>query len=64
AQVTIGDLVFDWEPSTPAGIAMTMTGRGTDLRLENNDRIGAHERKALKKARRLPGVYDEDDFEE
>ncbi len=64
AQVTIGDLVFDWEPTTPAGIAMTMTGRGTDLRLESNDRIGAHERKALKKARRLPGVYDEDDFEE
>ncbi|HWL37908.1 MAG TPA: GTPase ObgE, partial [Frankiaceae bacterium] len=25
-QVTIGDLVFDWEPTTPAGIAMTMTG--------------------------------------
>ena len=62
--VTIGDLVFDWEPSTPAGIAMTMTGRGTDLRLESNDRVGAHERKALKKARRLPGVYEEDDFEE
>ena len=56
--VQIGDLVFDWEPSTPAGIAMTMTGRGTDLRLENNDRIGAHERKALKKARRAPGTYE------
>jgi GTP-binding protein len=62
-QVTIGDLVFDWEPTTPAGIAMTMTGRGTDVRLERNDRIGAHERKALKKARRAPGEYG-DDFDE
>ena len=62
-QVTIGDLVFDWEPTTPAGIAMTMTGRGTDIRLERNDRIGAGERKALKKARRAPGEYG-DDFDE
>ncbi|MEV0678120.1 GTPase ObgE [Actinosynnema sp. NPDC050436] len=62
-QVTIGDLVFDWEPTTPAGIAMTMTGRGTDARLEANNRVGASERLAAKKARRLPGVYDED-FEE
>ncbi len=61
-QVTIGDLVFDWEPSTPAGIAMTMTGRGTDARLEANNRVGASDRLAAKKARRLPGVYE--DFEE
>jgi GTP-binding protein len=60
-QVTIGDLVFDWEPTTPAGIAMTMTGRGTDARLEQNTRVGAAERLAAKKARRLPGVYDEFD---
>ncbi|QFZ17237.1 GTPase ObgE [Saccharothrix syringae] len=58
-QVSIGDLVFDWEPTTPAGIAMTMTGRGTDARLEQNNRVGASERLAAKKARRLPGVYDE-----
>ncbi|TWP47382.1 GTPase ObgE [Lentzea tibetensis] len=59
-QVTIGDLVFDWEPTTPAGIAMTMTGRGTDPRLERNERIGASERKIAKKARRVPGTYDEE----
>ncbi|HEV7908414.1 MAG TPA: GTPase ObgE [Pseudonocardiaceae bacterium] len=59
--VTIGDLVFDWEPSTPAGIAMTMSGRGTDVRLENNERVGAAERKAAKKARRLPGQYDDEE---
>ncbi|WP_199442352.1 GTPase ObgE [Umezawaea beigongshangensis] len=60
--VMVGDVVFDWEPTTPAGIAMTMSGRGTDVRLENNSRIGAHERKALKKARRVPGLYG--DFED
>ncbi|GLZ34064.1 GTPase Obg [Lentzea sp. NBRC 105346] len=60
-QVTIGDLVFDWEPTTPAGIAMTMTGRGTDARLERNERVGAADRKAAKKARRLPGDYEFDE---
>ncbi|MFI9813574.1 GTPase ObgE [Saccharothrix variisporea] len=65
AQVTIGDLVFDWEPSTPAGIAaVAMTGRGTDARLEPHNRVGAAERLAAKKARRLPGTYDEDLEEE
>ncbi|GAA0242118.1 GTPase ObgE [Saccharothrix mutabilis subsp. mutabilis] len=65
AQVTVGDLVFDWEPSTPAGIAaVAMTGRGTDARLEPHNRVGAAERLAAKKARRLPGVYDEDLEEE
>ncbi|ACU35141.1 GTPase ObgE [Actinosynnema pretiosum subsp. pretiosum] len=58
AQVTIGDLVFDWEPSTPAGIAAAaLTGRGTDARLEPSNRVGAGERLAAKKARRLPGSY-------
>ncbi|MEJ2853650.1 MULTISPECIES: GTPase ObgE [unclassified Saccharothrix] len=64
AQVTIGDLVFDWEPSTPAGIAaVALTGRGTDARLEPQNRVGAADRLAAKKARRIPGAYDED-FEE
>ncbi|BBX30376.1 hypothetical protein MALV_55010 [Mycolicibacterium alvei] len=39
--VTIGDMTFDWEPQTPAGIDMPLTGRGTDIRLEQSDRIGA-----------------------
>ncbi|WP_158840856.1 GTPase ObgE [Saccharothrix deserti] len=63
-QVTIGDLVFDWEPTTPAGIAMTMTGRGTDPRLEAHNRVGASERLAAKKARRIPGTYDEFDADD
>jgi len=52
--VTIGDVTFDWEPSTPAGIAVLMHERGEDPRLEQNARIGAAERKAAKQARRAP----------
>jgi GTP-binding protein len=52
--VTIGDVTFDWEPSTPAGIAVLMHQRGSDPRLEQNLRVGAAERKAAKRARRTP----------
>jgi len=60
--VTIGAVTFDWEPSTPAGIAMQLSGRGTDVRLEATDRVGAAERKAARKIRR-EGVPDEDEPE-
>ncbi|MGB3482826.1 MAG: GTPase ObgE [Mycobacterium sp.] len=50
--VTIGDMTFDWEPQTPAGVDVMPTGRGTDVRLERNERVGADERKAARKARR------------
>jgi GTP-binding protein len=50
--VTIGEMTFDWEPQTPAGVDVTMTGRGTDLRLERSDRVGADERKAARRRRR------------
>jgi GTP-binding protein len=53
--VTIGDMTFDWEPQTPAGVDMQMSGRGTDLRLEQSDRVSADERKAARKARRESG---------
>jgi GTP-binding protein len=53
--VTIGDMTFDWEPQTPAGIEMQMTERGTDIRLEQSDRVGADERKAARRDRRRPG---------
>ncbi|MFB9566331.1 GTPase ObgE [Saccharopolyspora hordei] len=52
SQVTIGGVTFDWEPSTPAGVAGVLGRRGTDLRLEHDDRVTASERKAAKKARR------------
>lgn len=50
--VTIGDVTFDWEPQTPAGVDTYLSGRGTDIRLEQSDRVGADERKAARKARR------------
>jgi len=53
--VTIGDMTFDWEPQTPAGVDVPLSGRGTDLRLEQTDRVGADERKAARKARRESG---------
>ncbi|MGW4100095.1 GTPase ObgE [Mycobacterium sp. NPDC004974] len=57
--VTIGDMTFDWEPQTPAGVDMPLTGRGTDIRLEQTDRVGAAERKAARRERRHPGSEDE-----
>lgn len=50
--VTIGDMTFDWEPQTPAGQQVTMSSRGTDARLEHNERAGAAERKAARRQRR------------
>ncbi len=50
--VTIGEMTFDWEPQTPAGIDVTLSGRGTDVRVERNDRIGAAERKQARRQRR------------
>ena len=54
--VTIGVHTFDWEPSTPAGIA-ALGGhiRGTDARLDavgRVDRPSAEERRAAKRDRR------------
>jgi GTPase len=51
--VTIGPVTFDWEPQTPAGIDVTMSGRGTDLRLEQTDRVGADDRKIARRDRRV-----------
>jgi GTPase len=52
--VTIGDVTFDWEPSTPAGVAVLMSGRGTDRRLDRDSRVSAAERKAARIDRRRP----------
>ncbi|HEX3788255.1 MAG TPA: GTPase ObgE [Pseudonocardiaceae bacterium] len=65
ASVTIGDITFDWEPTTPAGIEVVRTGRGTDIRLERNERIGAAERKVAHRLRRgLGGSLLESDDED
>ncbi|OZM79207.1 GTPase ObgE [Pseudonocardia sp. MH-G8] len=51
--VTIGDVTFDWEPSTPSGVAVMMSGRGTDRRVEpQSSRPAAAERKAARSERR------------
>jgi GTP-binding protein len=62
--VTIGNVTFDWEPSTPAGIDMVMHGRGSDPRLDRDDRIGAAERKAAKVARRVPSTAEPEEADE
>ncbi|MCP2165119.1 GTPase ObgE [Goodfellowiella coeruleoviolacea] len=56
--VTIGSVTFDWEPSTPAGVAVAMAGRGSDPRLDRSDRATAAERKAAKQARRASSGPD------
>ncbi|NDK91660.1 GTPase ObgE [Gordonia desulfuricans] len=59
AAVTIGDMTFDWEPTTPTGDEVPITGRGTDIRLDRSDRVGAAERKQARRLRR--GLPDEAD---
>ena len=57
AEVTIGDVTFDWVPTLRAS-ARPLGGRGTDERLETEHRVGADERKADRRTRR--SAYDED----
>jgi GTP-binding protein len=52
--VTIGDVTFDWEPATPAGATVRLSGRGTDWRLDPDERTRAAQRKAARHARREP----------
>jgi GTPase len=54
-EVTIGDMTFDWEPQTPAGGDVALSGRGTDVRLERSERVSAAERKAARQERRAHG---------
>ncbi|AEX77186.1 GTPase ObgE [Corynebacterium diphtheriae] len=58
--VTIGEVSFEWEPTTAAGVEVQMSGRGTDMRLERNTRVSAQERKRASQVRR--GLIDEYDF--
>jgi GTP-binding protein len=58
AEVTIGEMTFDWEPTLRSGAGVPQGGRGTDARLEDHSRIGAEARKASRNARRT--AYDEE----
>jgi GTP-binding protein len=63
--VTIGAVTFDWEPTLPAGTLTAeetagLGGRGTDNRLDNTDRVGASDRLAAKRARRVPFEVTDD----
>lgn len=62
AAVTIGDVTFDWEPQTPVGDDVPLTGRGTDIRLERTDRVGAAERKEARRMRRA--LHETDSFDD
>ncbi|WP_040834129.1 GTPase ObgE [Nocardia brevicatena] len=62
ASVTIGDVTFDWEPQIAAGVDIVPTGRGTDIRLEQTDRVSAAERKHASRVRRGL-ITDEEDGE-
>lgn len=59
-EVTIGEVTFEWEPLTGAGVDPTATGRGGDARLESNERLSAANRKRASQARR--GLIDEYDY--
>ncbi|WP_280450645.1 Obg family GTPase CgtA, partial [Nocardia cyriacigeorgica] len=61
APVTIGDVTFEWEPQISAGVDMVPTGRGTDIRLEQTDRVSAAERKHASRVRRGLVRDDEDE---
>ena len=58
--ITIGELSFEWEPTTIAGVDTPLTGRGTDVRLERRERTSASERKRASQVRR--GLIDEYDY--
>jgi GTP-binding protein len=50
--VRIGNHEFDWQPTANAFEEYVPGRRGTDHRLDENNRIGAAERKAARQARR------------
>jgi GTPase len=55
APVRIGPSEFDWQPQLFADEEFVPGNRGTDYRLEDPDnRPRANERKAARKARRVP----------
>jgi GTPase len=58
--VTIGDVSFEWEPQVAVAEDFPMSGRGSDIRLDRPDRIGAADRKIARRLRRGLDVELED----
>lgn len=58
--VTIGEITFEWDPLTAAGVDPLLTGRGTDIRLEQTGRASAAERKRASQVRR--GLIEAEDY--
>jgi GTP-binding protein len=55
APVRIGEREFDWQPQAYSDEEFVLGNRGTDYRIEGpSTRVGASERKAMRKARRVP----------
>src|SRR3954447_19135129 len=52
APVQIGTISFDWEPTTSAGVTFEPIERGFDPRIDQVERVGAADRKALHRLRR------------
>jgi GTPase len=63
AEVTIGDVTFDWVPTLRAS-AQPLGGRGTDERLERTDRRRADDRLAARRDRKSAYDPDTDDEDE
>jgi len=61
--VTVGDVSFDWEPTTSAGVEVHFGLRGSDPRFEVSDRVGASVRRESKNARRRRESLDEDEVD-
>ena len=67
ADVTIGDVSFDWVPTAVGGVEIPMGHRGTDPRFEVTERVGAAARRIAKDERRRraddePEVVELDDL--
>jgi GTP-binding protein len=61
AAVTIGEVTFDWVPTTLAGVDVVWSTRGTDPRLADTHRPRAVHRLAAKRARRAGDEWTGDE---
>jgi GTP-binding protein len=60
AEVTIGEVTFDWEPTLSDAPSIPHGGRGLDERLETRSRVRAQERRAAHDTRRFGTGHDTD----